>query len=251
MKILPIAAREVGAQLGGALGGRARTAFNQISGQVLLLAMLGYSQSSEQLIATPYAGVTLSFGDHLLWPYFSFQALFLLFLLPGVTMRLVSEEVRQRTIELLETSPVTTWEIVLGKFAGAIGFVTVMLALSAWAPLLLWWWSDVQPLLLVCGMAAVWLASACVVALGLAASAATAHQVLALVLSEGVAFGLLIVSGLEDFDPTGILPQLAISPHLEDLCRGLLRASDFAYFAVFIGFFLLATHQRLALRRWV
>jgi ABC-2 type transport system permease protein len=250
MKILHVAGREVAALLGSAVGWLILTAFNLIGGLVFFLAMLGYSQSSEHLVASPYAGVTLSFTDHLLAPYFNFQVLFLLFMLPGVTMRLISEEVRQRTIELLETSPLSIWEIVLGKYLGAMGFVTAMLALSCWAPASLMWWGDPDPIVVLCGMAAVWLASACIVALGLAASAATAHQVLALVLSLGFALGLLLVSGLQDFDPTGILPQLAIAPHLEDLMRGVLRASDFAYFIAFIGFFLLATHQRLALRRW-
>jgi len=250
MKVVHIAGRELGSMLGSAIGWIVLTAFNLVSGIVFFLAMLGYSQSSEQLIASPFAGVTLSFSEHLLWPFFSFQALFLLFLLPGITMRQFSEEIRQRTLELLETSPVDTWEIVLGKFAGAMAFVTIMLGVGLWAPVALLWWTSVDPMLLVCGSAGVWLSSACIVALGLAASAATPHQVLALVVTEAVAFTLLLVSGLQDFDPTGVLPLLAITPHIEDLARGLLRASDFAYFLAFIGFFLLAAHQRLALRRW-
>lgn len=250
MRIVHIATRELGSMLGSAVGWIVLTAFNLVSGIVFFLSMVGYSQSSEQLIATPFSGFTLTFADHLLWPFISFQALFLLFLLPGITMRQFSEEIRQRTLELLETSPVETWEIVLGKFAGAMAFVTILLGVGVWAPILLLWWTSVDPVLLVCGFAAVWLSSACIVALGLAASAATPHQVLALVVTEGIAFTLLLLAGLQDFDPTGILPLLAITPHLEDLARGLLRASDFAYFIGFIAFFLLAAHQRLALRRW-
>lgn len=250
MKLLHVAARELSALLGSAIGWVVITAFSLVSGLVFFLAVMGYAQSSEDLIAQPYAGVSFTFADYLLWPYFSFQALFLLFLLPGITMRLFSEELRQHTLELLETSPISTWEIVLGKFAGAMAFVTVMLALNGWAPFFLWWVSEVELVLLLCGTAGVWLASACIVALGMAASASTSHQVLALVIAEAFAFGLLLIAGLEAYDSTGLLSQLAITPHLEDLTRGLLRASDMAYFAAFIGFFLLATQQRLAIRRW-
>jgi ABC-2 type transport system permease protein len=251
MKVLIIAEREVSALLGSVIGWLLITAFGLISGVVFFLAVLGYSQSSEQLVVQPYGGFTLEFSEHLLWPYFSFQSLFLLFLLPGVTMRLFSEEVRQRTLEFLETAPVHTSEIVLGKFVGAMAYTTLLIGLTGWAPILLWLWSSVDPMLLLTGMAAVWLSSACIVALGMAASAATSHQVVALVLTEAFAFALLLVTGLEGFDPTGALHLLAITPHTEDLARGLLRLSDATYFIMFTLFFLLATHQRLILRRWV
>lgn len=250
MKILHIAGRELTALLGSAIGWLVITAFNLINGLVFGLIMLGYSESSEALTAQPYGGVSLTVAGELLWPYCSVQVTFLLFLLPAVTMRLFSEEIRQHTLALLETSPVSNWEIVLGKFGGAMGFVTVLLALTIWAPIFLLTWTPVEPTLLISGMAGVWLASACIVALGMAASAATAHQVLALVITEAFAFGLMLVAGLQQYDPTGILPKLAITPHLEDLTQGLLRLSDMAYFVVFIGVFLLATQQRLALRRW-
>lgn len=250
MKALHVAGREVTALLGSAIGWIVITAFSLVSGLVFFLAVYNYADASEHLVARPYAEGALNFSDNLLWPFFSFQSLFLLFLLPGITMRLFSEELRQRTLELLETSPISTFEIVIGKFLGAMGFVTILLALNGWGPLYLWFTSDVEPTLLLCGMAGVWLASACIVSLGMAASAATSHQVLALVIAEAFAFFLLVLTGLEQLDSTGVLSKLAITPHLEDLTRGLLRASDMTYFLLFIVFFLLATQQRLAIRRW-
>lgn len=250
MKVLVIAGRELGALLGSIVGWLVITAFVFVSGLAFVVGALGYAATSEDLVAQPYLGAQLTFAEYLLWPFFSFQALFLMFLIPGITMRLFSEELRQRTLELLLTAPVSLWEIVLGKFLGAMAFVTLMLALTAWGVGLVWWWSPMDPVLIFTGYAAVWLVSACLVALGMAFSASTPHQVLALVLSEAFAFGLLLLAAFEDSDPTGLLQGLGMTEHMRDLIHGLFRVSDLTFFVLFTVFFLLATQQRLAARRW-
>lgn len=250
MKVLVIARRELGSLLGSVVGWLVLTAFLVVSGIVWMLALMGYLDNSEAIVQQPFAGVILTYADYLLWPYFSFQSLFLLFLVPGVTMRLFSEELRNKTLELLLTSPVSLTEIVLGKFLGAMGFVTAMLLGSLVGPALLLAWSTMDPIQLAMGALSVWLSAACMVALGMAFSASTPHQVLALVLSEALAFVLLLLSGWADADPSGFLGALAMTGHMEDLARGVLRLSDITYFVAFIGFFLLATQQRLATRRW-
>ena len=250
MKVLVIAGRELTSLLGSVVGWLVLTTFLLVSGLVFVLGTISYLDYSEQIVMSPYAGVTLTYADYLLWPFFSFQALFLLFLVPGVTMRLFSEELRQRTLELLMTSPVGLWEIVLGKFIGAAGFLGVMLLGTGWVPVFLLLTSDVDPAQVLLGYLATWLAGACMVAMGMAFSATTSHQVLALVLSEGFAFVLLLLSAFSDSDPTGLAAGLAMTNHMEDLVRGVIRLSDFAYFVAFIGFFLLAAQQRLAMRRW-
>ncbi len=250
MKVLVIAQRELGSLFGSVIGWLVLTAFLAVSGIVWTLAVMGYLDNSELVVQAPYAGVELTFADYLLWPFFSFQALFLLFLVPGVTMRLFAEEVRQHTLELLMTSPVALSEVVAGKFAGAMGFVLAMIGLSALPVVLLAVWAGMDPAQVGLGVGGVALSASCMVALGMAFSASTPHQVVALVLTEGLAFGLLLLSGYGDVDSTGILEALSLTGHMEDLARGVLRLSDLVFYAVFVGFFLLATHQRLAVRRW-
>jgi ABC-2 type transport system permease protein len=250
VKVLFIAGRELSALLGSVVGWLVLTAFLTVSGLVFVLGVIGYLDLSEQVILSPIVGAQLTFADYLLWPFFSFQALFLLFLVPGLTMRLISEELRNQTLELLLTSPVSLWEIVLGKFVGAATFLAVMLLGTAWAPISLLVWSTVDPAQLLLGYLATWLAGSAMIALGMAFSATTSHQVLALVLAEGVAFVLLLLTAFADSDPTGLAAGLAMTNHMEDLVRGVVRLSDIGYFLAFIGFFLLATQQRLAMRRW-
>jgi ABC-2 type transport system permease protein len=250
VKVWVIAARELGAAFTSVVGWLIATAFLFISGFVFFLGSMGYAEYSEAVVQQPYVDVQLTYADYLLWPFFSFQALFLTFLIPGITMRLFSEELRQRTLELLLTAPVTTWEIVLGKFLGAQAFVTLLLLGNGWVAIFLLAWTEVDPRVLGCGYLAVWLASACMVALGTAFSAMTAHQVVALVLAECTAFALWLVTAVADQDPTGLLRALALTEHMEDLSRGLIRLSDLTFFLVFVAVCLVATHQRLTVRRW-
>ncbi|MFK7931779.1 MAG: ABC transporter permease [Myxococcota bacterium] len=250
MSVWHIAKRELGAMLGSIVGWLVITAFVFVSGIAFVVGALGYAATSESLVAQPYAGIEFTYSEYLLWPFFSFQALFLMFLIPGITMRLFSEELRQKTLELMLSAPISLWELVLGKFAGAMAFVTLMLALTSIPTALIAAWSTLDPVLLLTGFCSVWLVSACLVALGMAFSASTPHQVLALVLSEGVAFGLLLLAAFEDSDPTGLISGLSMTEHMRDLIYGLVRVSDLTFFLLFVAFFLLATQQRLVARRW-
>jgi hypothetical protein len=80
-------------------------------------------------------------------------------------------------------------------------------------------------------------------------SAWTTSQMAALIVTFCTALGLYVVS-FSISDPSAFLYQIALSTHVIDLIRGLIRTSDLAYFAGFIGFFLFATHQRLEAFRW-
>lgn len=250
MKVLFIAQRELGALLGSIVGWLVITAFTFICGVATAFGMVNYAESSKQIVELPYTDIQLTFADYLLWQIYSFEALFLMFVVPAVTMRLFSEELRNKTLELLMTAPLSLWELVAGKFLGAMGFVTLMLLFASWHIPLLLMWTSVDPVVLFSGLGATWLVAACLVVLGMACSAATPHQLLALVMAEGIAFGILMLSAFEEADPTGILQGLSLFDHMEDLAHGLLRLSDLTFFVVFILVGLLATQQRLALRRW-
>lgn len=250
MKLLAIAMRELGALLGSIVGWLVITAFTFINGVAFAVLTVGYVETSHQAIEQPWLDIQLTFADYLLGPLFNFQILILLFLIPGVTMRLFSEELRQRTLELLMTAPLSIVEIVAGKFVGAMAFVTLLLLFSAWPAPFLMAWTEIDPFLFVGGFGAVWLVSACVVGLGMAFSASTPHQTVAFVTTVGVAFGLYLMSAMADIDPTGILEVVSPASHVSDLQQGLLRMSDMVFFGVWITVCLLFTQQRLAMRRW-
>jgi len=251
VKILVIAGRELGALLGSVVGWLVITAFVLISGVVGAFGVAGYALNSEQIIEQPWMGAPMmTYADTLLWPVSQIQATFLMFFVPGLTMRLFSEELRQRTLELLLTSPLSLWELVTGKFLGTMAFATILLALASWHLPLLGLWSDVDWVVLLCNFGGLWLVTACLVVLGMFFSASTPHQVVALVLAEGTTVGLLLLSSFEQDDPTGILGAIGLLGRMDDLAHGLLRFSDLTFFVIFIAVGLLATQQRIALRRW-
>ena len=72
----------------------------------------------------------LNINQDMLRPVLQNVTILLLFVLPAMTMRTYSEEKRSGTIELLLTSPLTDWQIILGKFLGALGLYAVMLAVT-------------------------------------------------------------------------------------------------------------------------
>jgi ABC-2 type transport system permease protein len=179
-----------------------------------------------------------------------------LFVTPMITMRLLAEEKRQGTIELLATSPITDLQIVLGKFFGALALYTVMLLVGVANLALMWHYTeagarpDWRPLLT--GILGILLVGGCCIAVGLFASALTRNQIIAGV----VAFAILLVFWmLSAFgEGAGTLVELAsylgLISHVRDLVRGIVDLKDIVYYLSFITFALFLTHQVLESHRW-
>ena len=72
-------------------------------------------------------GGPMNINMTLVRPLFSNATVIILFVLPSITMRTYAEEKRSGTIELLLTSPLTDWQIIMGKFLGSMGFYAVLL----------------------------------------------------------------------------------------------------------------------------
>jgi hypothetical protein len=79
----------------------------------------------------------INLSDHLVAKFYDSMGVVLLFLVPGITMGLFAAEKVNGTQELLLTSPLTVWDIVLGKFAAGAGFIAILVAMVAAFPALL------------------------------------------------------------------------------------------------------------------
>ena len=110
---------------------------------------------------------------------FFWSAVFLMLLIPALTMRLLAEEQRTGSVELLVTLPVTAGQIVLGKFLAALALVALALALTFTSPLTLAWLGDPDPGPILGGYLGLFLLGASFTAIGTAASAMTRNQVIA------------------------------------------------------------------------
>jgi ABC-2 type transport system permease protein len=178
----------------------------------------------------------------------------LLFIGPAITMRMVSEESRSGTMEMLMTSPSREVEIILGKFAAAVAFLTVMLVptLAFVAALELHGRPDYGEL--ACGYAGLVLAGSAYVASGLFCSTLTSSQAVAFLLA--LFFWLALGVGTkfaaqQAADPWNRLAVL-LDPdlRLRDFVIGLIDTANVAYFLAFTAVFLFAAVWSLESRRW-
>lgn len=164
--------------------------------------------------------------------FFQMSSLFLL-MVPVITMRLVAEERKTGTLELLLTSPVREIEVVLAKFAASMTLVVVMLALSIVYPMVLAEYGSPDWGPVYSGYLGLLLFAGALVAIGLVVSGLTSNQVVAAVVSLGLFLLLWMIDSLGYLLPDPF-DMLSVSLSL------LARFSPFALGSVFlsnVGFF--------------
>jgi ABC-2 type transport system permease protein len=181
-------------------------------------------------------------------PLLRTAAVVLLLVVPLLTMRLVSEERRARTLPLLLSAPVSSTEIVLGKYVGLLAFLLLLLALIALMPLSLLAGGGLDLGL----FAAAWLGLVLVVAsfaaAGLFLSAVTDQPTVAAVST----FGLLLLLWILDWaggsggeQARSALGYLSLLTHYDALLKGVFDTKDVAYYLLFTGAFLTLAVRRL------
>jgi ABC-2 type transport system permease protein len=182
-----------------------------------------------------------------------------IFLISAITMRSISEEIKQGTYEILGTKPLTDLQIILGKYLAA-----VVLVFFAIVPTFIYFYSVYQ-LGLPKGnidIGATWgsyigliLLGACYAAIGLFASAVTPNQIVAFILSMFLCFffyvGFQQITNLNLFGGNdSIVQSLGIQYHYDSISRGVVDTRDLVYFGSLITFFLGLTYLTLDSRKW-
>ncbi|HBN03123.1 MAG TPA: gliding motility-associated ABC transporter permease subunit GldF [Bacteroidetes bacterium] len=182
-----------------------------------------------------------------------------IFLISAITMRAISEEIKQGTYEILGTKPLTDLSIILGKY-----FAAVVLVFFAIVPTFIYFYSIYQ-LGLPKGnidVGATWgsyigliLLGACYAAIGLFASAITPNQIVAFIFSMVLCFffyvGFQQLSNLNLFGSNdSIVQSVGIQYHYDSISRGVVDTRDLVYFGSLITFFLGLTYLTLDSRKW-
>jgi len=176
-----------------------------------------------------------------------------LFLLPMVTMRTYAEEKRSGTIELLLTSPVSDFEIIMGKFLGAMALYTVMLAVTLLHIGLLFWYGRPEWKPIVTAYLGLWLLGGCFVSLGLLISSMTKNQIVAGMVTFAIFLMFWVITWIGSFSgPTidKLTQYLSIIDHLDDFNKGVLDTSHLIYYLSFITFGLFLTAKSVDTERW-
>jgi ABC-2 type transport system permease protein len=237
-------------------------AFAIICAYFFLVLVSQFAQISTQYMSMQAQQMLerLNFNDMVIAPLFSNVQIFLLIMVPMISMRLIAEEKRSKTMQLLMTTPVRPIEIVLGKYLAAAVVVFAMLGVTLAFPLILHFygtgdggkssldWASVGTLYL-----GTFLLATSFLAIGLFTSSVTESQIVAVVLSFAIGLMLWVIGwwgmGKEGLaaDLTG---YLGLINHWEGFARGLLRVQDVVYYLSVTAFGLFLTHRFVEAERW-
>jgi ABC-2 type transport system permease protein len=216
--------------------------FDRVSMQSMM-----YAQQYRQM--PPPLNVNLEVIQRLL----GFVATVALLVIPGLTMRLFAEEKRQGTMELLATSPLTNWQITLGKFSSALLFFSAMLLATGIFVGLLFFYGKPELGPILSGYLGLLLVGGCFIALGMLCSAFTENQILAIVSAFFVNLLFLIIGILADFVGTTAANFFsAISPLLrfDDFSKGILDTKHIIFYLSFIFGGIFLTYVTVESARW-
>lgn len=250
--ILTICRKEIGAYFASPIAYLLLGLYGLISGFFFYLYTAGFVQSGmrQQMMGQ---GQAMSVNEWVVAPYLSNASVIGLFLIPLISMRLFAEEKRSGTIELLMTSPLYDWEIVLGKWLGAMVMYLCMIGMSAIniGTLFLWGSPDWRPTLT--GFLGLILQGGCILAVGTFISTTTKNQIIAGAVTFGVCLMLWVLQAVSEFNDAGWAQAIAycsILTHFEPFSKGIIDSKDLIFYfsAIFFGLFL--TTRSLESLRW-
>ncbi|WP_035605214.1 ABC transporter permease [Haloferula sp. BvORR071] len=210
------------------------------------------------IFAFTFGGFIDSRDASLTYSFFYFLPLVLMVLVPALGMRLISEELRSGTIELLGTMPLSMWSVIFGKFlaAAAVWVVAILLTFPIWISVN--WFGDPDNLTIICGYISAFLVACTFLSITLFVSAFTRDQVVCLIISAFIC--IVLTLGTFDvftrvyaraFNPEVASAISALGPweHFMSLARGAFRLQDAVWFFSIIAASLFGTSAILSAKR--
>ncbi len=261
-KVVPVATRELQSFFVSPVAYVVLTLWSVMAGSLFLTSLIGFLAEEDQARRLQAFGhlAQLNLNDGLILPFLGAMWIVMLFLMPAMTMGLFASEKANGTEELLLTSPLTGWDIVLGKFLAGAAFSGLMIAIVAFFPGLLFAYGDPEVGKTASGLLALFLVSLAYVAVGGFASSLTRNQLIAFMLTlvTLLVLGMLLpfiadlVAGGRGEASTWrtALGWIATGRHTERLLNGLVDTADVSYFAIVVAAFLLLTKTAVESVRW-
>ena len=214
--------------------------FDSLTAYIMLVAFLGFSGFFTWL----YGADIFLRNQADLQVFFSIAYWTLFFFIPAITMRMLAEENKSGTIELLLTKAVTDWQVIFGKFLACMMLILAALALTLPYYLTVWKLGPVDHGSVWTGYLGLILMSATYISIGLYTSSITNNQIVAFLLALfiGIFFHVIFDVLANTFTGTlgGIMSYLSVSSHYESISRGVIDSKDLIYFfsVIFLGLIL-------------
>ncbi len=211
--------------------------FDSLIAYIIIVAFLGFTGFFTWL----YGSNIFFVGQASLETFFSIAYWTLFFFIPAITMRMLAEEKRSGTIELLLTKPVTDWQIVMGKFTSTLILILVTLVLTLPYYFTVWSLGPIDHGVVWSGYLGLILMSATYISIGLFASSFTSNQLVAFLLALliGIFFHIIfeILAQATSGALSDLFGYLNLSSHYDSISRGVIDTKDLIYFLslTFIG----------------
>jgi ABC-2 type transport system permease protein len=230
-----------------------RQFFSSLTGYIAIIVFLLVNG----LVLFVFRNNILDYGYASLDNFFSFAPWILLFLISAITMRSFSDEFRGGTFEILQTRPISSWQIVNGKFFGS--FIVALIAL---VPTLVYYFT-INHLASTTGIDSgaasgsylgLLLLTGVFTSIGICVSSFTTNSVVAFIISLIACvlfyYGFSAISQLPVFSNGAdyFIEMIGIDFHYQSISRGVIDSRDVVYFLSLILFFLLITKQNLQRR---
>ena len=212
-----------------------------------------FNMVSMETMQNPVAAGRLSITEGVLQPLFENLSIVMLFIMPLLTMRLLSEERKSGTAELLFTYPISDWDAILGKYLATLTVFLTMLALTAFFPLLLTRYATPEWGPVLSSYLGLFLLGMAFVAMGLFFSSLSDNQLVAAILTFGFALFFLVIGWITPFVSANVaatVTQLSILEHFVRFSKGIIDTNDVIYYLNFSLLFLFLCSRVLESNRW-
>lgn len=239
MKVWVIATREL------------RSFFDSLMAYIMLIAFVGFSGFFTWL----YGSDIFFIKQASLQVFFAIAYWTLFFFIPALTMRLLAEENRTGTIEMLLTKPVSDWQVVLGKFVSVMLLILIALGLTIPYYITVAQLGPIDHGASITGYLGLILMSAAYVSIGLYASSISNNQIIAFLLALLISIFFHIIFDVLSFSLSGSLGSLfaylSLSSHFDSISRGVIDTKDLIYFLSITFLGLIATEAVITRRNAV
>ncbi len=218
---------------------------------VATFSIISFQAQASPMMARQYN--LLNINETVVRPLFGNISIIMLLMTPLLTMRLLAEERKAGTMELLLTYPVRDIEVVTGKFLACFTVFLAMIGATFIYPVLLVFLGEPELMPIVTGYIGLILLGAAFISLGLFTSSLTENQIIAASMSFGILFVFWLMSysvNLVSSGPGQIISYIAITEHLASLAKGVVDTEDIIYYLLFVTLFLFLTLRSLESKRW-
>jgi len=246
--------KEVRAYFGSPIAYAMMFSFTLLVGYFFYSLVMWFNAQAMQMAQNPYYAQQVNINEMVFSPLFHNISIVLIFVVPLMTMRLLAEEKKTGTDELLYTSPLKVGEIILGKYFAGLILLAVLLGLTAVLSVFVFALGNPEIMPWLTGYLGLFLMGAAFIAIGLFYSSLTDNQIVAAVLTLMTLLLFLLLNWVSSLGSgaawSRVVTYLSFSEHFEDLTRGIIDTKDIVYYLSVSFFGLFLAHSVLQSRRW-